>query len=124
MPGRWRRPAALLVLGAALSPCLAPGAIALHTERHSSRHEEHGHGGMAVALHGHHHERGTPEHQHLLTLPMGAPTPAKASLAPLPAALARMVAEAASAPVRLAAAVGAAGHDPPSVQRSSSILRI
>lgn len=122
--GTWRRPAALLVLGAALSPWLAAGAVALHAEDHSARHEERGDDDMAVALHGHHHETGTPVHQHVLTLPMAAPAPVKASLAPLPAALARMVAEATVVLVKLAVPVGAAAHDPPSVPRSFSILRI
>ncbi len=60
----WRRPAALLVLAGAVCPWVAAGAVALHLGEHHSRHRDPGHDAVALALHGHLHEAGTPEHEH------------------------------------------------------------
>jgi len=124
---RWRRTTALFVLGAAVSPWLSAGVVALHMGRHAEggRHEHHEDAATAVAVHGHPHEAGTPHHEHLLTLPAGVPLPARAALVPpWPAPLARMIEDATVAAVRLAPAVTAAGHDPPAGPHPVSILRI
>lgn len=125
MLGRTRRTAAVFLLGAAVSPWLSSGTVALHIGRHAGhRHDGHEREASAAALHGHHHEVGTPDHQHLLTLPVAAPAPAKAVFAPLPAALARIIALAACESAGALTGFGGGAPDPPSARRSPSILRI
>jgi hypothetical protein len=124
MFGSWRRPAAIVVLGVTLSPWLGAGAVALHLEDHSAGHREAHDDGMPVAVHGHHHAPGTPDHQHLLTLPAAAPAPARATLTPPPWAFTRTPAGTAPARDRLVAGAAGLGHDPPSAHRSLPVLRI
>jgi hypothetical protein len=123
---RRRQWAALFVLGGAVGPWLAAALVALHMESHSGGHDggDRESSGLAAVLHGHHHERGTPDHQHLLTLPGGAPPPARATLAPVPAVFADVPSRVAATMVRFAAGVSSVGHDPPSAERSFRILRI
>jgi len=125
MLARRRKMIALVVVGAAIHPWLAAAVVALHIEHHAEAH--HGPGpesGFAAALHGHHHEHGTPDHQHLLTLPAGTPPPARGTLTPVPAVVADVAADVSTAAVRLATSAAGMGHDPPHAQRSFRILRI
>jgi hypothetical protein len=125
MLGRCRKEIALVVVGAAIHPWLAAAAVALHLEHHAAPHHAPSpESSFAAALHGHHHEHGTPDHQHLLTLTEGTSPPARGTLTPVPVVLADVAADVATAAVRLATSAAGMGHDPPRAQRSFRILRI
>lgn len=122
---RRRKTIALVVLGAAIHPWLAAAVVALHLEHHAEAHHARSpESGFAAALHGHHHEHGTPDHQHLLALTDGASPPARGPLTPVPTVLADVAVDVSSTAVRLATTAAGMGHDPPSAQRSFRILRI
>jgi hypothetical protein len=125
MLGRCRKISALVVVGAAIHPWLAAAIVAVQVSHHTERH--HGPGpdsGFAAALHGHRHEHGTPDHQHLLTLPAGTPPPARVTLTPVLTVVPDVPADVSTAAVRLAMTAAGMGHDPPPAQRSVRILRI
>jgi hypothetical protein len=125
MLGRRRKRIALVLVGAAIHPWLAAAGVALHIEHPAEGHHRPGpESGLAAALHGHHHEHGTPDHQHLLTLPVGTSPPARGTLTPVLAFVAEVPADVATAAVRLATTAAGMGHDPPPAQRSFRILRI
>lgn len=125
MLGRLRKRTALVVLGTAIHPWLAAAGVALHLEHHAAPHHAPSpESSFAAALHGHHHEHGTPDHQHLLTLTEGTSPPARGTLTPVPVALADVVAGVSATPKALAATAAGMGHDPPIAQRSFRILRI
>jgi hypothetical protein len=117
---RRRRITAIVALVAAASPWLIASLAAVHLEQHADRDHDHARE-VAAAVHGHEHEAGTPEHQHLWTLPNGALAPDKL-LTPLPATPTRVADRVAFAAAGVVAGARAAGHDPP--RRSVSILRI
>lgn len=125
MLGRRRKTVALVAVGAAIQPWLAAAVIALHLEHDAEPHHARSSPrGLAAGLHGHHHEQGTPDHQHLLTLPGGTPPPARGTLTPVPAVVADVAAGVSATALRLATTAAGMGHDPPRGQRSFRILRI
>jgi hypothetical protein len=125
MLSRQRRRTALVVLGTALFPWLSACLVALHLAGHVTEHEAGARATAAgLAAHGHHHEPGTPDHEHRMTLPGSPPPPARLAPALLPPALLDLLSEAVSSSDRLAPTFGSLGHDPPRVQRSHSILRV
>ena len=124
MPG-CRKRIALLVVGAVIHPWLAAAVVALHLEHHADSRDARGpESAFAGALHGHHHEHGTPDHQHLLTLPAGTPPPARGTLTPVLAVVADVAADVSTIAKGLATTAAGMGHDPPPAQRSFRILRI
>jgi hypothetical protein len=125
MLGRRRKRIALVVLGTVIHPWLAAAVVALHLEHHAeSRHTRDPESGFAAALHGHPHEHGTPDHQHLLTLTEGTSPPARGTLTPVPVVLADVAADVSATAKGLATTAAGMGHDPPPAQRSFRILRI
>jgi hypothetical protein len=125
MLGRRRKRIALVVVGAAMHPWLAAAVVALHLGHHvEPQHAPSPESGFAAALHGHHHEHGTPDHQHFLTLTEGTSPPARGTLTPVRVVLADVVAGASATAKALATTAAGMGHDPPPAQRSFRILRI
>lgn len=124
MPGRWRQRTALSIVGVAVFPWLSAAAVLLHLEHDAHHDARDSESGFAAAVHGHDHERGTPYHEHLLTLPGATLSTSRASLASLAAALAPVVSVAVATGLRFAAGAVSLGHDPPSARRSVSVLRI
>jgi hypothetical protein len=120
-----RRMIAVFALVVAAAPWLSAGIVAVHLGYHDARGSEDRHQHeAAVAGHGHHHEAGTPEHEHISTLPRDVLSPARIALVPVPAILAHAATEVAASAIRFAVCVGAASHDPPSSPGPFRILRI
>ena len=121
-----------LTLASLAGPWLLSGAVAIHEVQGRDSHSHLGESGVALAielvLHGHHHDHGTPAHQHVVAPGRVLPRPvAKASLngAPRPLGGAPVSPPTLTASGRWSSlARSGAGHDPPSFPGTHSILRI
>lgn len=131
MSRRRGRIAALLTLGSLAIPWLLSAAVAVHeAQHHYASHLAESDVALALDLasHGHHHDRGTPAHQHLIAPARVVRLPvAKASLNVAPLALGGVLVSppALATPGRWSSlTLSGPGHDPPSFLGTHSVLRI
>jgi hypothetical protein len=116
---------ALAVLGTSAFPWLSIAGATLHLEAHATHHHRAETDATATVLHGHHHEAGTPDHEHHLTLAPVGPLPTRIAIQSLPVALGGEASASGQVPDSIAAAVTGLGHDPPHRPPSSiTILRV
>lgn len=125
MRGSRRQSTALVLLGTTACSWLAIALLALHLEVHGTHDHETDADVAAAVLHGHHHETGTPDHEHRFTLAPVAPLPTKLVLQPLAVGLVGIASESLALLVGLAPHADGLGHDPPHRPPSSvTVLRV
>jgi len=120
-----RKPWTLLAVLALAYPWVLGAALLVHLAGHD--HGRLGHDQpdvIELIVHGHHHDPGTPDHQHSLTV--SAPLLASAKRAVVPTLPANGLAEVATtiSPLWYRCALGVFGPSPPSQLHASAVLRI
>jgi hypothetical protein len=96
-----RQRIAILALSTTAFSWLSIALVAFHLEAHGPHDHEMDADVAAAVLHGHHHESGTPDHEHRFTLAPVAPVPTKLVLQPLAVGFLGVFAESPALPVAL-----------------------